>query len=124
MAGFRSLLVWGVAAACLVVLMVPVPNAQAALGLTDFAIDGNTGGPNDWDELPPTILENATTPDACGNAVLDPDQLDGKLADLDLDAPNPTPGNVVGKGDLCRVWRATEAVADGAGGYQLILYGA
>src|SRR5690349_4007819 len=103
MARFRSRVVWGAAAMCLVVLMLPVSKAQAALGLTDFAIDGNTGGPNDWDELPPTILENATTPDACGNGVLDPDQLDGELADLDLEAPDPTPGKVVNKGDLCQV---------------------
>ncbi|MCV2393674.1 hypothetical protein OEB99_05075 [Actinotalea sp. M2MS4P-6] len=105
--------------------IVGAPAASAALGgLTAFAIDGDTTGPDDWDDPPSAVLDLSVVDDACGNGVLDPDQLDGKLDDLDLDAPEVTPGNVVSKGDLCRVWTATQAVPDGAAGFHVILYGA
>jgi hypothetical protein len=127
--GVRRRWFWslGVAVLCLglVVVSAPPGPARAALGgLTAFVIDGDTAGPDDWDALPKNLLENQRVDDVCGNGVLDPDQLDGKLADLDLDAPEPTPGNVVGKGDLCTVWRAQEAVPNAAGGYDVVLYGA
>ena len=111
---------------CGVLVWMPFPGrADAALGgLTQFAIDGDTAGPNDWDALPANLLEHQDVTDACGNGVLDPDQLGGKLEDLDLDAPAPTPGNVVGKGDVCHVWRAVEAVPDASGSFDIVLYGA
>ena len=88
-------------------------------------IDGNTAGVNnDWDSLPPNLLDSDTTADACGSGVLDPTQLDGKLDALNVNNPNPTPGNVVNKGDFCRVWRAVEAVPDAAGNLNIVLYGA
>ena len=87
-------------------------------------IDGNTNGPNDWDDLPPNLLDSDTTADACGSGVLDPTQLDGKLDALDVNNPNPTPGNVVNKGDFCRVWRAVEAVPGSDGNLDIVLYGA
>ena len=101
--------------------------AIAAVAGASLVIDGNTAGPNDWGALPADLLESTTTDDVCGNGLVDPDQLDGKLDDLDLDAPGPTPGNVVGKGDFCQVWRAVQAVptvSGPAGGLDLILYGA
>jgi hypothetical protein len=127
--GVRRRWAWslGAVAICLglVVGWAPPGPARAALsGLTAFVIDGDTAGPDDWDDLPQNLLENQQVGDVCGNGVLDPDQLDGKLADLDLDAPETTPGNVVGKGDLCTVWRAQEAVPNAAGGYDVVLYGA
>lgn len=99
------------------------PDAAALTFTPSITIDGNTAGPNDWDDLPPNLLDSDTTADACGSGVLDPDQLDGRLDALNVNNPSPTPGNVVNKGDFCRVWRAMEAVPDG-GNLDVVLYGA
>lgn len=123
-AGLVALAAVGIAVA-LPVALVPQGSASAALaGLTDFAIDGDTIGPNDWDAPPSSLLDLTIAHDACGTGVLDPDQLDGKLDDLVLDSLVPTPGNVASKADVCQVWSATEAVANGDGSFDVILYGA
>ena len=110
----------------LVVGAPPTPPASALLNpAPSIVIDGNTiGVNNDWDSLPPNLLDSDTTADACGSGVLDPTQLDGKLDALDVNNPNPTPGNVVNKGDFCRVWRAVEAVPGAGGNLDIVLYGA
>jgi hypothetical protein len=88
--------------------------AMAAIGgLTAFAIDGNTTGPDDWDNPPPGVLGAPfTDDDACGasGGSIDPTALSGQLDDFDPNGPVPAPrpGNVNKKSDLCRVWRAVE----------------
>ena len=103
------------------------PQADAALnGLTRFEIDGNTDGPNDWDAPYDGLLGAPfASSDACvtDGSHIDPDQLNGKLDALDLSNPSPTPGNVVKKGDLCKVWRAVEYVATN-GRARPVFYGA
>jgi hypothetical protein len=109
----------------LVVGAPPTPPASAVLNpAPSIEMDGNTAGPDDWEALPPNLLDSDTTADACGSGVLDPTQLDGKLDALDVNNPNPTPGNVVNKGDFCRVWRAVEAVPGTGGNLDIVLYGA
>jgi hypothetical protein len=99
--------------------------AHAAFdGRTAFQIDGNTAGPNDWDDPPVSLLANVDVADACGNGVLDPTTVSGKLEDFDLDSPDPQPGGVVAAADLCEAWYAVDAAPGPDGDYELILYGA
>ncbi|MBI4935556.1 MAG: hypothetical protein HY828_16875 [Actinobacteria bacterium] len=100
---------------------------DAALsGLTLFNIDGNTAGPNDWDAPYPGLLGapfSSNDPCVTQGSHIDPDQLNGRLDALDPSNPNPTPGKVVKKGDLCKVWRAVEYVTTN-GRARPVFYGA
>ncbi len=79
----------GLAAAVAMAIVLPVlvlaavPAAAALGGRTDFAIDGNTDGPNDWDAPPASLLDLVNLSDACGNGVVDPTTVSGKLDDFD-----------------------------------------
>jgi hypothetical protein len=109
-------------------LLVPsAPRADAALdGRTRFEIDGDLDGQSDWD-APYEGLMGApfAGDDACvtDGSHIDPDQLNGRLDTLDLGRPNPTPGNVAKKGDLCRVWHAVEYLSTN-GRARPVFYGA
>jgi hypothetical protein len=108
----------------LAALVTAAPASAALGGRTDFQIDGNTEGPNDWDDPPASMLELVNIGDPCGNGVLDPTTLSGKLDDLDLENPDPQPGNVSASADLCEGWYGLDVAVGAEGDYELILYGA
>lgn len=58
-----------VLAAILVSPVTPAAPAAAALdGLTTFAIDGDTAGPDDWDDLPDTVVYDSAPEESAATA--------------------------------------------------------
>ena len=67
---------------------------------------------------------SATPTEACINP--DPTRVDGKLNDFDFFAPNPTPGNINGKDNLCQAfiaWEPVNVTASGVTTVHYVLYG-
>jgi hypothetical protein len=93
-----------------VVLMAPPARADLPDTLS-ITMDGDTTGSSDWDEAVAAGDHNAdVTTDICSNQEDDV----RVVASTKLNDPWPTEvGNVVGKGDLCRVWSAWDQLPDG-----------
>src|SRR4051812_42326965 len=121
--------------AAALVTVSAAPDAHAALNnLTNFEIDANTvvNGPSppsggsgvDWANATSFLQDVGTPTEACTG--VDPTILTGKLDALDPFAPNPQPGNVNAKDDLCQAFTAWEPVNVTTGGVtsvHYILYG-
>lgn len=72
MAGRAAVPLMMVLTALLVPSVAPAAPATAALdGPTAFAIDGDTAGPDDWDDLPDTVVYDSAPEDVCGNGMID-----------------------------------------------------
>jgi uncharacterized repeat protein (TIGR01451 family) len=127
-------------AASLGLTVVTVPAGAALGGLTEFAIDGDADGPNDWQEPYAALRDLTTADDVCDvNPVVDdggeeitdePSRIPQgtKLDEVNLDDPTVEAGNVNRKSDLCRVYQAWEIVKTstllGTDQYQIVFYGA
>ena len=80
----------------------------------------------DWDNAASFIQDFGNPTEACGPGV-DPTTISGKLDDFNVFAPNPVPGLVLNKGDICQAFSGWEVVnvttAPGATELHYILYG-
>ena len=122
-------------------MLVTVPGEQPAGAAfpgqpwqTNFEIDGNqvVNGPSppssgagiDWANGA-SLLQNFATPtEACTGT--DPTTLTGKLDAFNLFAPNPVPGSVTPKTNLCQAftgWQAVNVTQAGVSSLHYILYG-
>jgi hypothetical protein len=112
------------------------PAAHAAIGgLTNFEIDGNqvVNGPSppsggagiDWANAT-SFLQNVGQPtEPCG-VNPDPTALNVKLNVFNPFAPNPRPGNINGKDDICQgfiAWQPVEVPSGGVTSTHFVLYG-
>src|SRR5262245_26806404 len=106
--------VLAIAASTAVVVPITEQAADAAFPgqpfQTNFEIDGNTvvngnvppsaGSGVDWANASSWLQDTSQPTEFCGNGV-DPTTVSGKLDDFNPFAPNPTPDQVLNKGDLC-----------------------
>jgi SdrD B-like domain/Domain of unknown function DUF11 len=90
-------------------LTLGVATAFAASGTSFEITDGNTAGANDWDGNGAAYHITAKD-DVCGNSAEDMIVSSTKLDDEPWPLDN---GQVLGKGDLCKVWTGYEQLTNG-----------
>ena len=89
----------------------PMP-AFAATG-TNFEIDGDLTGTNDWEGSNAAAFDVQSWSDPCGNGVKESNSKIVESTKLDSATWPIDSGNVLGKADLCNVWTGFEVEPDG-----------